>query len=142
MVTIRNIIAGIAVGIGFYFALAFILGIVAAFAFPNWYVPFATKNPAVGLFLWDLVTIVPSIVALSFVFGFLLARVATGRYFAIGALAVATSMSVAVLHYPIDDNLIRTARIVFIPQQPYQLATCFALYVSMPLATWIFGKRA
>ena len=87
-------------------------------------------------------TIVPSIVAISFLFGYVLAKIATCRYFAIGLLSVVTSMNVAILDSPFDGDLFWLAKNFFVPVHPYQLANYLVLYFSLPLATWIFGRRA
>jgi len=136
----RNIAAGLAVGIVYYYVLIFFVGIVAAIAWP--YTSFASENKILSLLIWGLVTTVPTIMIVSSIFGFAISRLVTSRFLLTGLIA---TFSCFAYFIAVGTTEVLTAQSVvrsLYPNNAYQAPVYVALYCSLPLATWYFGSRA
>lgn len=66
----KNFLIVTVIGIAYYFVHVNLVGIAAAVAMPDWYIPFARENKALSLILFAMVTTVPAAALAAVVAGF------------------------------------------------------------------------
>lgn len=141
MISGRSVVFGAIFGVLLYLILAYALGFAAALAFPPWYTPFALENKVLSLVIWSLVTSVPLIVVVSATLGWILSRLVAGKFLAAGLVAVFVAMLVNFVGSVADLGVIRAIWVVFVPNHWIEIPTYVALYCSLPIATWYWGRR-
>ena len=116
------------------------MGVGAAIAAPEWFVPFMRENPIIGQNLLSLVTTVPAAAIGAIVMGFGLARVLKGQYFLFGLLAVCVMVVLHTLVVDFGRGFLGGLRMHALPHY-LAIPMFFAQWLFLPLATLFFGRR-
>ncbi|MEO1543506.1 MAG: hypothetical protein AAFR75_05735 [Pseudomonadota bacterium] len=136
----RNAAVVIVAGILYYYIYSNLVGMGAAIAAPEWFIPFLREHRILGLNLFSLATTVPAAAMGATIMGFGLSRILKGQYFFFGLLTVCVMVvfSTLVVDYGRGfwGGLLMNAL-------PHHLAIpmFFALWLFLPLATMFFGRR-
>lgn len=137
----RNAAVVIGAGIIYYFLYSNLVGIAAAIAAPTWFVPFMQEHNVLGLILLSLMTTVPAVAISATLMGYVLARLLTSKYFLHGFLTVCVMDLLSTLMVDYGNGFWGDLRMSVLPPHIIYVPMFFALWLFLPLATVIFGRR-
>ena len=128
-------------GIAFYYLHVNLVGIAAAIAAPDWFVPFMHQNQTIGLILFALVTTVPATALAAGIIGFVLSRIVDARYFVIGLLAVCAAVLFGAFTVDYGFGFLGDLRRTVLPSHWIDVPMILALWLFLPLTMLFFGSR-
>ena len=138
----RKLAAGSGVGVTFYLVLTYAIGFPETLSYPDWFVEFAADDMIVSEFLWSLSSFVPAIIIVALILGYVLGRLIEENHFSIGCLAVGIAVLLGILQSAPELGLLRATRITVAPTSWIDIPAYLALYVTLPLASSVIGRRA
>ena len=128
-------------GVAYYFLYTNLVGIGAAIAAPQWFVPFMQEHQVLGLILMSLVTTVPAAAISAALMGYAIARFLTGKYFLCGFLTVCVMVVLMTLMADYGHGFWGDLHENLIPRYFFAVPMFVALWLFLPLATVYFGRR-
>ena len=137
----RNVAVIFVGGLAFYYLYSNLVGIAAAIAAPEWFIPFMQEHQVLGLVIFALVTTVPAAAIGAGVSGFVLSRFVKGKYFLTGVLTVCVAVLVATITVDYGFGFLGDLRRNALPSTWLDVPMIVALWLFLPLATFYFGRR-
>ena len=135
-----NTVVVIVAGILYYYVFSNLVGIGAAIAAPDWFVPFMQEHQVLGLNLMTLATTVPLVAVGAAIMAYGLATIFDGKYFVYGLLIVGVMIVFATLVTDYGLGFWRGLRMSALPH-PTAIPMFFAVWLFLPLAMLFFGRR-
>ncbi|MEO0852948.1 MAG: hypothetical protein AAFY15_05525 [Cyanobacteria bacterium J06648_11] len=136
----RNAAVVIVAGILYYYIYSNLVGMGAAIAAPEWFIPFMREHRILGLNLFSLATTVPAAAIGATIMGFGLSRILKGQYFFFGLLAVCVMVVFSTLVVDYGRGFWGGLRMTALPHH-LAIPMFFAQWLFLPLATMFFGRR-
>lgn len=136
----RSAAVVIIAGILYYHVFSNLVGIGAAIAAPDWFVPFMREHPVLGLNVMSLATTVPAAAIGAILMGYGLARIFEGHYFLFGLLIVCVMVVFSALIVDYGRGFWGDLRINALSHR-LAVPMFFAVWLFLPLATMFFGRR-
>ena len=137
----RNGVAFLVVAVGYYFVHTNLVGIAAAIAFPDWYIPFANDYKKLSLVLFSLVTTVPAAAFAALLAGFVMMKLITRHHLLYGISIVVSVTIYMALTTNIDAGLADKIALFVVPSSVIEAPMMLAWWLFLPLAAWYFSRR-
>ena len=138
---LQDAVIAVLIGVGFFVAHYFLIGLAAAIAFPDWYRAFAEEYPALSLALFSLVTLVPAIAMASIISAYFLVKFVSSQHFVYGivSLIVATLLTAA-LSGPYLSYF-EALSVSVIPSHVVDVPRYLAYWCTLPLVASYFRRK-
>ena len=131
-----------AIGFAYYFLYTNVVGIAAAIAFPEWYVPFAQENKALSLVLFSMATTVPAAALAAVLAGFSIARLVSKRRIWWGVAIVIGTTLYSVLTLNAHGGFIASLSTLVLPSSVIDVPMFIAWWTFLPLSIALFVWRS
>jgi len=140
-IRIRDVAVVVLGGFAFYYLHSNLVGLAAAIAAPDWFVPFMREHQGMGPVLFALVTTIPAVAVGAGIAGFILSRLIDARYFLMGLLTVCVATLAATVSADYDFGFLGDLRRNALPSHWTDVPMVVALWLFLPLAMLFFGNR-
>ena len=137
---IRELAVIVLGGFAFYYLHSNLVGLAAALAAPDWFLPFVRENQDIGLVLFALVTTIPAAAIGAGISGFVLSRFVDARYFLTGLLIVCVAILAATVSVDHGFGFLGDVRRNALPSRWMDVPMMVALWLFLPLAMVFFGN--
>ena len=131
-----------AIGVAYYFVYTNVVGIAAAIAFPEWYVPFARENKALSLVLFSLVTTVPAAALAAVLAGFSIAKLVSDHRIWWGVAIVIGITLHSVLTMNVHGGFLASLTSFVLPSSVIDVPMIVAWWTFLPLSIALFVWRS
>jgi hypothetical protein len=131
-----------AIGIAYYFLYTNVVGIAAAIAFPEWYVPFAQENKALALVLFSMVTTVPAAAMAAVLAGYSIAKLVSDHRVWWGVVIVVGITLYSVLTLKLNGGFLTSLTSFVVPSSVIDVPMLIAWWTFLPLSIALFVWRS
>ena len=126
------------IGTAYYFLYAILVGIAAAFGFPEWYVPFAQENNVLSLILLNMITTVPAAALAAVLAGFSIVKLTSDHHIWWGIAIVICNTLFFTLPLDLDGGFFNS----LLPPSMIEIPMFVAWYTFLPLSVALFVRRS
>lgn len=138
----KDLVLIAAIGVAYYFVYTNVVGIAAAIAFPEWYVPFAQENKALSLVLFSMVTTVPAAALAAVLAGFSIAKLVSGHRIWWGVAIVIGITLYSVLTLNLNGGFFESLTVFILPSSVIDVPMIIAWWTFLPLSIALFIWRS
>ena len=138
----KDVVLIAAIGVAYYFLYTNLVGVAAAIAFPEWYVPFAQENKALSLVLFSMVTTVPAAALAAVLAGFSIAKLVSDHriWWGVGIVIGITIYSVLTLN--MNGGFLASLSTFVLPSSVIDVPMFIAWWTFLPLSIALFVWRS
>ncbi len=126
------------IGTAYYFLYTNLVGIAAAVAFPEWYVPFAQENKALSLILFAMITTVPAAALAAVLAGFSIVKLTSDHRIWWGLAVVICNTLFSTLTLDLDGGFFNS----LLPSSVIDIPMLIAWWTFLPLSVALFVRRS
>ncbi len=130
------------IGTAYYFLYTNLVGIAAAVAMPEWFVPFAQENKALSLILFAMVTTVPAAAFAAVIAGFSIVKLISDHRVWWGISVVICISLYSAVATDLDGGFLNYMRLMLLPSSVIQIPMAIAWWTFLPLSVALFVWRA
>jgi len=138
----RDIVLIAIIGTAYYFVYTNLVGVAAAIAFPEWYVPFAQQNKVLSLVLFSMATTVPAAALAAVLAGFLVVKLTSDHRIWWGVLIVMGVTLFSSLTSELNDSFLESLSIFVLPSSVIDIPMLLAWWTFLPLSVALFLWRS
>jgi hypothetical protein len=138
----KDLVLIAAIGVAYYFVYTNAVGIAAAIAFPEWYVPFAQGNKVLSLVLFSLVTTVPAAALAALLAGFSIAKLVSGHRIRWGVAIVIGVTLYSILTLNVHGGFVALLTTFVLPSSVIDVPMIIAWWAFLPLSVALFDWRS
>lgn len=131
-----------AIGVAYYFLYTNVVGVAAAIAFPDWYVPFAQENKALSLVLFSLITKVPAAAFAAALAGYPIAKLVSDHRVWWGIVIVVGITLYSVLTLNVNGGFLASLTTIVLPSSVIDVPMLIAWWTFLPLSIALFVWRS
>ena len=130
------------IGSAYYFLYTSLVGMAAAIAFPEWYVPFAQENKALSLILFSMVTTVPAAALAAILAGYSIVKLVSGHRVWWGIAIVIGITLYSALSLDLNGNFIKSLAALILPSSVIDVPMLIAWWTFLPMSIGLFVWRS
>lgn len=138
----KDLILIAAIGIAYDFLYTNFVGIAAAIAFPEWYIPFAQENGVLSLVLFSMVTTVPAAALAAVLAGFSIAKLISDNRIWWGIAVVICMSLYSAVATELDGGFINYMKLLLVPSSVINVPMFIAWWTFLPLSIALFVWRS
>ncbi len=130
------------IGTAYYFLYTNLVGIAAAVAFPEWYVPFAQENKALSLILFAMITTVPAAALAAVLAGFSIVKLTSDHRIWWGIAIVICITLFSALSLNLNGSFFNSLTVLMVPSSLIDIPMLIAWWAFLPLSVALFVWRS
>ena len=138
----RDFLAIAIIGTAYYFLHTNLVGIAAAVAFPDWFVPFAQENKVLSLILFAMITTVPAAALAAVLAGLSIVKLTSDHRIWWGIAIVICITLFSAQRLDLNGSFFNSLTALMLPSSVIDIPMLIAWWTFLPLSVALFVWRS